>query len=137
MKEFLNKWLWLDLLFYKDEFQEINKLKFIHPVDRDLFKNSPTNSLYECIGIDGDYLIIKNRNHQYRVMKEAIKQIMPTPKFKWGDKVVLISKPGLEAIVDDLFWHHKGEKYYFNLLMGGKKKSNRYSENELTIINMQ
>ncbi len=35
MKEFLNKWLWLDLLFYKDEFQEINKLYLVHPLDKE------------------------------------------------------------------------------------------------------
>ncbi len=136
MKEFLNKWLWLDLLFYKDEFQEINKLDLVHPLDRDDFKNNPMNTLYKCIGIEDDFLIVKSKTHSYRVKKEAIKQLMPNPKFNWNDKVIQISKPEIEAIIDDFFWHHKDQKYLYHLTVNGKKKSNRYDESDLgkTII---
>lgn len=134
MKEFLNKWLWLDLLFYKDEFQEINKLNLVNPSDIDNFKNSTTNTLYNCVGIEDDYLIVKNKNHTYRVKKEAIKQLLPNPKFNWNDKVVQISKPEIEALIDDFFWHHKDQRYFYHLTVNGKKKSSRYNETDLMKI---
>lgn len=134
MKEFLNKWLWLDLLFYIDEFQEINKLELVHPLDRELFKSNPTNTLYECIGYEEDYLLIKNKFNSFRVKKEAIKQSMPTPKFNWNDKVVQHSKPEIEAIVDDFFWHHKDQKYLYNIIVNNKKKTNQYDESDLVKV---
>ena len=131
MKEFLNNWVWLDLLFYKDEFQEINKLYLVHPLDRKKFKS---NTLYECIGSEGDYIILKKKTHTYRVQKEAVKQIMPNPKFNWNDKVIQISRPNIEASIDDFFWHHKNQKYFYHLTVNGKKKSNRYDETDLMKI---
>ncbi|WP_318308874.1 DUF6960 family protein [Flagellimonas crocea] len=135
MKEFLNKWLWLDLLFYKDEFQEINKLNLVHPLDVDNFKSNPINMICHCVGNEDDYLVVENKGHKYRVKKEAIKQLMPTPKFKWNEKIFQIGKPDVEAIIDDFFWHHKDQKYYYHITVNGKKKSKRYSENELMPIN--
>jgi hypothetical protein len=134
MKEFLNKWLMLDLLFYKDEFQEINKLVLVHPLDREAFKSNPTDTLYECIGFEDDYLLIKNKFNSFRVKKEAIKQFMPTPKFNWNDKVVQYSKPEIEAIIDDFFWHHKDAKYLYHIRVNNKKKSNRYDETDLVKV---
>lgn len=134
MTEFLNKWLWLDLLFYKDEFQEINKLEMVHPLDREAFKINSTNTLYECIGFEDDYLLIKNKLKSFRVKKEAIKQIMPSPKFNWNDRVIQSSKPDVEAIIDDFFWHHKDQKYLYHIIVNNKKKSNRYDESELVKV---
>lgn len=134
MKELLNKWLWLDLLFYKDEFQEINKLELIHPLDRESFKSYSTNILYECIGFEDNYLLIKNKLKSFRVKKEAIKQIMPTPKFNWGDKVFQYSKPKIEAYIDDFFWHHKEQKYLYYIIVNNKKKPNRYDESDLVKV---
>lgn len=131
MKEYLNRWLWIDLLFYKDEFQEINKLDLVNPLDVETFKANPSNSLFECIGIEGDYLIIKSKNCQYRIKKEAIKQIMPSPKYNWDEIVLQLGKPDVKATISDFFWHQKDQKYYYTLIVDGKKKSRRYSENEL------
>mgnify|MGYP003596883821 CR=1 FL=1 len=131
MNEFLNKWFLLDLLFYKDEFQEINKLDLVHPLDTEVFKSNPMNKLYECIGIEGDFLVIKHKANSFRIKKEAIKQLMPNPKFKWGEKVIQISKPEIESHIDDFFWHYKNGEYLYNLIVNGKRKSNRYNESDL------
>ncbi len=61
---------------------------------------------------------------------------MPNPKFNWYDKVIQISKPEIEAIIDDFFWHHKDQRYLYHLTMNGKRKSNRYDESDLRKINM-
>jgi hypothetical protein len=47
MNDILNKWIWLDLLFYKDEFQEINKLNLVNPLDLENFKTNPMNTLFD------------------------------------------------------------------------------------------
>lgn len=136
MKELLNKWLYLDLLFYKDEFQEINKLDLVHPMDVERFKSNPMDRLYECIGVDEEYLLIKGRHAEYRVKKEAVKQLMPTPAFKWGDRVILRSQQNLDTVISDFFWHHKDQKYYYHISENGKRKSNRFSDGDLLKRNL-
>ncbi len=112
------------------------KLDLVHPLDNEDFKNNQMQTPYECIGIEGDYLIVKNKIHSYRVKKEAIKQLMPNPKFNWNDKVIQISKPEIEAMIGDSFWHHKDQKYLYHLIVNGKKKSNRYDESDLKKISI-
>jgi hypothetical protein len=55
-------------------------------------------------------------------------------QFNWNDKVCQITKPEIEAIVDDFFWHHKDEKYLYQISVGGKRMSNRYDENDLKLV---
>ncbi len=131
MEDLKNKWMWIDLIYYIDEHQEINKLNLLHPEDVKAFQFNKPFSLCECIKVEDDYVTIQNKDNSFRIKKEAIKRMMPTPKFKWGEKVWQISKPENKAIIDDFFWHHKDEKYFYQISIGGKRQSKRYSENDL------
>ncbi|MGB4774701.1 MAG: hypothetical protein WBP45_06000 [Daejeonella sp.] len=134
MEEYLNKWLYLDTLYYKSDFQLIDNLEFVHVDDRDYVKNNLINTIYVCIDLKDGFLIVKSKKHILRVKPNAVKGFLPSSKFKWDDKVFQITKPEIEATIDDFFWHHKDQKYYYQLIVGGKKKSNRYSESDLMII---
>jgi len=134
MEDLKNKWIWLDLIYYKDEHQEINKLNLLHPEDVKVFQLNQPFSFCKCIKVENDYLTIRNKTHSIRIMKEAIKKIMPTPKFIWNDKVCQITKPEIEAVIDDFYWNHKDEKYFYQISVGGKRKSNRYDENDLKLV---
>ncbi|MEC7263578.1 MAG: hypothetical protein VXW38_07540 [Bacteroidota bacterium] len=131
MENFLNKWFYFEILYYKSDFQEINNLDFVHPDDREFVKNNLTNTIYRCIGIEDEYLIAKSRKYTLRVKPKVIKGHLPTPRFIWGDMVYEKAKPDVPAVINDFFWHHKDQRYYYHITVNGKKKSKRYSENEL------
>lgn len=137
MENLNNKWLLLDLIYYKDEYQEINKLNLLHPDDVEPFKICKSFSLCECIKDEDEYLTVKNKSYLFRIKKEAIKQIMPTPKFTWNDLVYQKSKPEFTASIEDLFWHYKDEKYFYQISISGKIKSNRYSDKDLELVKHQ
>jgi hypothetical protein len=134
MNDYIDKWLYFHDLYYQDKFQEINNLEFVHPDERDFVKNNSTNTFYYCIGNEGDYLKVRSKKYCLRVKPNVIKGYLPNPKFKWGDKVIQVSKPEIEAIIDDFFWHHKDEKYCYYISVNGKRKSNRYYDNDLRLI---
>lgn len=133
MEKYLNKWFFLEILYYKSNFQEINNLESVHPDDWDLVKNNLTNTFYECIGLDGEYLIVRSKKHTLRIKSDLIKRYLPSPKFKWGNRVIISAK-NTEATIDSFFWHEKDQKYYYYLTVNEKKKSKWYSEDEMIKI---
>lgn len=135
MNDYINKWMYFDLFYYKDQFQEINNLEYVSPLDWDIVKNNSTNTIFECIGIENEYLKIKSRKFILRVKPFLIKGYLPKPKFKWEDKVTLITKPESNGIIDDLIWHQKDHTYYYHIILDGKRKTNRYSEIDLDFVN--
>lgn len=137
MEDYLNKWLYLETLYYRSGVQEINKLEFIHPDDWDFVINNLTNTVNKCIGFEGDYLIIKSKRCTIRVRQQVIKSILPSSQFKWGDIVCQVKKPEINVIVENLIWHHKDQKYYYQISISGKNKSRRYAEDELQMISAE
>ncbi len=125
MLEFVDKWILypylknndLDYLIHKDDLTKVNSL-----------------GLVKCIGIEGDYLIVQDKNGIYRVKEEGVKRSFPNPKFIWGDKVIDIRKPDLILEIDDFFWHHKRNEFIYTLKSNGKKSSKRFSEDDLLLI---
>lgn len=132
MKKNINKWLYFELLYYKDEFQRIDNLDSVHPEDREFVKNNLTNRIYHCIGMEGEYLIAKSKKYTIRVKPNVIKGYLPTPKFTWEDIVYEKGKPNETATINDFFWHHSKEQYLFYVSVNGKKKSKQLSENDLS-----
>lgn len=131
MKDCLNKWIYLEILYFRDKFQEINNLDFVHPDDRDFVKNNLTNTFYQCIGAEKEYLIVRTRNYSLRIKPQMIKGFLPTPNFRWGDNVSILSKPESTATIEDLFWHHNKEEFLYYLKVDGKKKNKRYKKDDL------
>jgi hypothetical protein len=131
MEEYLNKWLYLDTLYYKSDFQLIDNLEFVHVDDIEYVKNNLINTIYVCIDFKDGFLTVQSKRHILRIKPNAVKGFLPPSKFKWNDKVFQITKPEIEATIDDFFWHHKDQKYFYHIIVNGKKKSNRYDETDL------
>ncbi len=131
MNNYINKWLFFELLYYKDEFQIIDNTEFVHPNERNFVKTNLTNTLYHCIGVENEYLVVKSKNKILRIKSDIIKGYLPTPKFKWGDIVYEIGKPNTKAVIDDLFWHHNKQQFIYYLKVDGKKKTKHYRKDDL------
>jgi hypothetical protein len=131
MEEFINKCIFFEILYYKDNFQEINNLESVNVSDWDYVKTNMTNTIYICTGIENDYLIVKSKKTTLRIKPNLIKGYLPFPKFIWNEKVIQKSKPEIEAIIDDFIWHQNHQQYYYHIYVNGKRKSKRYTENDL------
>lgn len=131
MREYINKWMYFEVIYYKSDFQEINNLESLHPDDYEYVKNNLTNSIYECIDIIDEFLVVRTKETTLRIKPNLIKVILPSPKFKWDDKVILTANPEIKGVVDDLIWHQKDQKYYYQITIDNKKKSKRYDETDL------
>lgn len=59
------------------------------------------------------------------------KVIPNPPDFEWGMDVQEIEHPEVCGIIDELFWHHKRNKFLYYITINGKRKSRRYSDKEL------
>lgn len=129
--EYLNKWVTCKTLFYRDEFQVIDKLEFVHPSYRDFVKQNRTHTIYKCIGVDDNYLNIRFQSFDLKVKPEAIHSILPTPVFEWGSSVRVVSRPEISGVIDDLIWHQNKQDFLYYLRVGGKRKTRQYQANEL------
>ena len=119
---YLNKWLFYPYL-------KNNDLDYlIHPEDL-----AKLNSLgvVKVLEADEEYLTVESKGIIVRVKTEGVKRVFPSPDFIWGDDVCIISKPNSKAIVEDLFWHHNKDEFLYHLKVDGKKKSKRYSKDDL------
>lgn len=118
---FLNKWLffpWQKGVFGQNliHFDDIDKVEGI--------------GVAKCIGIfDEKYLLLLVKNQHVRGISDGVKKILPNPEFTWTDKV--ITNKNEFAAVEDLFWHHKDEKFYYFISLNGKVKSRRYDKSDL------
>lgn len=61
---------------------------------------------------------------------------LPKPKFEIGTSVSEVEKPEVVGLIDYCFWHHKDGQYKFHISINGKRKSRRYSDNELQVVNV-
>ncbi len=59
---------------------------------------------------------------------------LPSPKFEIGEQISEIERPEIVGLIDYYFWHHKDAEYKFHISINGKRKSRRYSDNELQIL---
>jgi|JI8StandDraft_2_1071088.scaffolds.fasta_scaffold00559_20 hypothetical protein len=90
--------------------------------------------LVECIQVEKEYLTVKNRKGIFRVFREDISQILPTPKFRIGDSVYELNKSEVKGVIDDLFWHFKRKQYVYHISINGKRKSKRLYDTDLIAI---
>ena len=131
---FLGKWVYCIILYYKSEFQETDNLHLVHEDYKNFVRNNLTNTFYNCIGNDGQFLILKTKKFELKVKTDAIKGILSTPKFSWEDQIREVERPGIIGIIDDLIWHQNKSEYIYYISINGKRKSRRYMENELVKV---
>jgi hypothetical protein len=129
--KYLNRWVTCKTLFYKDEFQVIDNLELVHPSYHDFVKQNRIQTIYKCIGIDADYLIIRSRSFDLKVKPDAIHSLLPTPAFEWGSSVQEVSRPEIKGVIEDLIWHQNKQDFLYYLSVGGKRKTRQYQANEL------
>ena len=132
--QYLNKWVVCKNLYYKDEFQEINNLDLVHEDFKDFVLGHRTQTIYKCLGLDNDYLILRSKLFELKVKSAAIEFVLPNPVFEWGMKVKEVVRPEVIGVVEDLLWHQKRQTFLYQISVGDKKKSRQYQSNELVSI---
>ncbi len=90
--------------------------------------------VFFCSGETEDgYLVLNFADKQYRV-KPDIYRVMPTPPFKFGDKVRYKAKPEGVGIILGLGWHFKREEPIYTLIIDGKRAKKNYYADDLELI---
>lgn len=104
--------------------------EFIQKQSRDAFlKLKPVGKLFQCVGIDGEYIEILYNEQKFKVKPELFKPT-PNPKYHFGENVRIKSKE-VVGIVCDINWHSKEAREIYFIEVNGKKKSSRYFSEEL------
>lgn len=107
------------------------KDELIHPEDIDLISGL---GVVKVIGIANQYLIVETNQITLRVLKNGINLILPYPEFIVNEKIHLTSNPHKIGTIRSFFWHHKDNKFYFQVDFIDKKSTKRYASGELSKI---
>lgn len=107
-------------------------IDLIHPDDFKSFKKEVHNcKVFECIEED-EYLTLRYADKCYRVKNKLFTPVL-SPKFNFGEKVILKYK-NIEAIITDIMWHMNNNEHYYYVTIGKKKHSKRFFESEISKI---
>jgi hypothetical protein len=90
----------------------------------------PYGRVFELVGNDAGYLILRYRDQRYRI-SPSLFQGVPAPAFDFDEPVIVATKPGQAAAVDGIFWHFKNRRPFYGLRFGSKVSSRRYWDDEL------
>lgn len=128
--EYLNKWI-----VYSWSKYSINRNnKLIHPEDLNRVEQNGLDYSSECVDENSEYITLSSKYGELtRVKREGVFRILPAPRFKIGDFVKEVARPGIFGEVYDFIWHDKDAEYKFYIIVNGKKKSKRYNSSELII----
>jgi len=88
---------------------------------------NPAGKVFQCVGEEGGWLVVRYGANTYRVNPEIMK-LIPAPIFQIGQ---IVSTNGKCATVAEITWHHKDAAPIYFLDFGKKRSSRRYSEAEL------
>ncbi|WP_118975940.1 hypothetical protein [Taibaiella koreensis] len=127
---YLDKWL-----LYSRSIGNANSHDgLIHPDD--LLKAAQKEpGILECIGEEGEYLILKRLDGvTIRAKAAGIHCVLPSPRFRMGDRVQEIARPGVQGLISGMLWHYKDAACKFFIMVDGKKKSRRYRAEELAVL---
>lgn len=108
-------------------------------VGDDAYERATTGlPLAVCVGIENDYLVMKCHDGIFHVKFWDGINIMPTPKFVWGDQVQEVERSEVRGYIVRIGWHDKDQEYKYYIKIKGKTKdwiykSRRYNENELKL----
>lgn len=103
----------------------------IHPDDRESFTKQANNTkVFECTKGNDEYNYFRYGESTFRI-KATIFAVLPEPKYKFKEDVLVREKEFLVGEITDIMWHFSKKEYYYFLSVNGKKKGKRYFENEL------
>jgi hypothetical protein len=88
---------------------------------------NPAGKIFQCIGMEGEWLVVRYGTNVYRVNPGVLKPV-PPPVFDVGQTVTSKDRSG---VVADVTWHFKEAAPIYFLQFDGKRSSRRYSEQEL------
>jgi len=75
------------------------------------FKKEAHNSkAFECVDEDDCYITMKYGENSYRVKKELFKSTI-SPKFHFGQKVILVDSPDQDATVTGIKSHYDKQEH--------------------------
>ncbi len=87
----------------------------------------------KVVSNDGQQALVEYRGQRDFVPSSGLLE-RPAPEFEWGDEVCITAK-GAKALVVDVCWHFKEERYYFYLAdADGKPVKKRYFGDELQAV---
>ena len=105
----------------------------IHQNDIEKFKQlNPYCKVFYCKSNDEQYLTICYNQNCYKV-KPKLYEIIPTPKFTFGNKVNINDKAEYGEVIE-IMWHYSKAKEFYHLKVNGKKKKKRYYSEDLKLV---
>lgn len=110
-----------------------NKKDDVHPDDWEALLSSPFHhSYYQCIGIDGKYLILQFGDEKIRVTPEHFENALE-PEFKPLEEVKYLNSKGkLEfGIIKGIHYHYKERRFYYDVEVNNKIKGRNYYAEDL------
>lgn len=108
----------------------------IEPRDREKFKKlNPYGKLFECIGEEENYILLRYNKEVYRVNPILYKKVN-NPKFQIGNKVRLVNKVDVVGEIVDINWHFKENEPLYFISINSKRKSKRYMDEDFLICNI-
>lgn len=105
----------------------------IHPEDLHLLVEKGIGVVF-CLSDNGEFLTLESNFLIFRAKRNGINRVLPEPAFRWGQKVNILSKNNMNAIVRDILWHFKDDMYYYCLIINKKINKKRYTENEIIAL---
>ena len=127
-EHFVGKWGFYP---WSPEHQEHHGPDTIHPGDLNAWSQShPYGGLFECVGVDGGYLILAYGKQRFRVRPQLFRKVA-RPSHRIGDVVQLESKGQIvRGVVVKIQWHHQKNEPFFFIEKEGKPSSKRYWDSD-------
>jgi len=108
-------------------------MDMIHPDDlKKMGDNPQLYAIFEKIGIEPPYIVLKYDGRVYRVKPELFKPIVKNPIFDFGDEV--ITKSGKIGTIRTIGWHFKREEPIYYITYQGKPKPTCYFAEDLSLV---
>ena len=96
---------------------------------------SPTLAVFECVGYEDNFMVIRYKNKEYKINDRMPKQRIKPIIFKIGEEVWILGKTVKIGTIINISWHFKKNEHIYFLKIKNRNSSRRYFETELKKIN--
>ncbi|SEB67351.1 hypothetical protein [Rhodobacter sp. 24-YEA-8] len=101
--------------------------------ERFLLHNRLRGHVYQVVGHDGDYLVIKYGTEEFSISKDACIKLAVQNVLQVGEKVALTESSAV-ACIREIVWHFKRQEPFYLVTVDDRKKSRRYAHHELVAV---